>query len=100
MQHYVVAIERCGLESISGNAPRWACLFLTLPHDPAEIGPAWEQYAGCRRRLNEELIAFDPVMAPLLGTVPDFIPRNINGRDEVITFDTVFPGVGARAPAR
>jgi hypothetical protein len=65
-------------------------LFLSLPHDPAEISLTREHDARRRLRLDEELIAFDPEVAPLSGTIPGFVPRNIDQGDEVITIDPVF----------
>src|SRR5258708_22848574 len=68
-------------------------LFLWPPSERAKISLAWIKYARRRRRLDEEPIAFDPIVTPLLGAVPDFIPGNVYGGDEVVAFDAIFSTV-------
>jgi hypothetical protein len=43
-------------------------LLLSFPYNPAERSLARVQYARPRRRLDEQLVAFDSKMPPLLGT--------------------------------
>src|ERR1700730_5433294 len=81
-----------GLNPSYGLHP--TALLLSLPYDPAKISLARIEDAGRRRRLDEEPIAFDPIVTPLLGAVPVFIPGNVHGRDEVAAFDAIFSTVG------
>lgn len=69
-------------------------LSLPRPRDPAEIGLSREDNARTWRRLDVQLIAFDPEVAPLLGAVPFHVTRHVDQRDEVGAFDTVLAAVG------
>jgi hypothetical protein len=67
---------------------------LALEHELRDCDLAWEQRARPRCRLDEELITFYPTMALQFCAVPRFIPRDIDGDDEIAPFDPVFAANG------
>jgi len=47
-----------------------------------------------------ENVAFDPKVAPLLGAIPLFIPRDIDNGDEIIALDAVLAAIGKHRPVQ
>src|ERR1700704_5152292 len=83
------AVASCRATTATERVEQERCLFLSLPHKPAKGTLAWEHGAWLRCRLDKQLVAFNSVVAPLFGAVPGFIPRGIDGGNEVATFDAV-----------
>jgi hypothetical protein len=68
-------------------------LFLSFPYNPAKISLARVQYARRRGGLDEELVALESKMPPLLSAIPRFIPRNIDKDNEILAFNAVSAAV-------
>src|SRR5579871_1733147 len=77
------------------KVPRpFVVLTVTLPDHPPEVDLARENDARRRCRLYEKSVTLDPKVPPLLAAVPRFVPRNLNRRDEVASFNSIPSAVG------
>jgi hypothetical protein len=69
-------------------------LFLSLPNDPPKVSLIGKENTLCERGLYEQLVTFDSEMSPLLSSVPFFIPREVDSRNEITALDPIFSAIG------
>jgi hypothetical protein len=75
------------LDTGAVGRPAAASTFIALPHNSSEIVLPKKIVLGAV--LYEEPVAFNPEVAPLLCSVPLFIPRHFDFRDEIISLDSI-----------
>jgi len=71
-----------------------------LPYDPAKVGLARKDDTRRWSRLDEELVTFDSKVAPLLGAIPLFIPRDLDYGDEIVTLNPVSSAIREHRPVQ
>ena len=69
-------------------------LLLARPHDAPKVSLASKHDAGSQRGLDENRVAFDPVMSPLPSSIPFFVPGYLYRSDEIASLDAVAAAVG------
>src|SRR5262245_41671015 len=85
--------RKCLATSLGRKIPQPPSL-LSLKHQFRDSCLARVHDTRRRRSLNDELVAFEPKVALLFGTVPGLIPGDIDVKDETIPVDAVLTANG------